>query len=135
MTQSIVAAPAAEPNVTPMIDVLLVVLIVFIMAAVQVRRTIDAQLPQPCPNICDASAPIVLEVLPGPSYRINRQPVSANDLVPRLSFIFDGRPDKTIQVSGDRGVRYDVVVHAMDLARSAGARVIGVAPKGIADER
>lgn len=135
MPQSIAAPLAAEPNVTPMIDVLLVVLIVFIMAAVQVHRTIDAQLPQPCPTACDASLPIVLEVLPGPSYRINRQPVSVNDLVPRLSSIFAGQPDKTIQVSGDRGVRYDAVVHAMDLARSAGVRVIGVAPRGISNVR
>jgi len=135
MPQSIVAPPAAEPNVTPMIDVLLVVLIVFIMAAVQVHWTIDAQLLQPCPTECGASLPIVLEVLPGPSYRINRQQVSVDDLVPRLSSIFADRPDKTIQVSGHRGVRYDAVMHAMDLARSAGVRVIGVAPKGILSGR
>ena len=58
-TQSVLSA---EPNVTPMIDVLLVVIIVFMVAMVRVRHTIDAVLPSPCVGACEASAQVVLEV-------------------------------------------------------------------------
>ena len=118
----------AEPNVTPMIDVLLVMLIVFMVAIMRVHRTIDTQLPQPCAGVCDASPRIVLEVLPGPRYRINWVDVAPNELLARLRSIYATRPEKIIEVSGHRGVRYDNVVTAMDIAKSAGVSVIAIAP-------
>ena len=54
--------PSAELNVTPMIDVLLVLLIVFMLAVVRVHRTMDVQLPQPCGPACTGDDGIVLEV-------------------------------------------------------------------------
>lgn len=118
----------AEPNITPMIDVLLVLLIIFLMAIPQMR-TIDATLPQPCIGVCAGGDEIVLEVLPGPSYRLNRQTVAASDLLPHLAGVYRGRPEKIIQIAGHPGARYSDIVAAMDLARSAGVKVIGIAPK------
>jgi len=123
------AAFNAEPNVTPMIDVLLVMLIVFMLAIIRVHHTIDAQLPQPCAGACDASPPIVLEVLPGDRYRINRAEVPPHELLARLRSIYALRPEKIIEILGHRGVRYDDVVAAMDIAKSAGVSVIAIAPK------
>jgi biopolymer transport protein TolR len=123
------AALSAEPNVTPMIDVVLVMLIVFMMAVIQVHRTVDVQLPQPCDGVCDASHPIVLEVLPGPVYRINTREVFPGELAAELSRVYERRPEKIIQVAGHPTVRYEEVVAAMDIARSAGVRVIGIAPR------
>jgi biopolymer transport protein TolR len=129
MTSGRLQGPSAEPNLTPMIDVLLVLLIVFMVAAVRVRRTIDAQLPEVCAGVCESTQQIVLEILPGPRYRINQRDVATGDLLPQLQNIYGVRPEKTIQVAGYPGTRYDDVVGAMDVAKSAGVQVIGIAPK------
>ena len=128
-TTAATGRPAAEPNLTPMIDVLLVLIIVFMVIAVQVHRTIDVNLPETCPGMCEGTASIVLEVLPGPAYRVNQRPIPANELRRELQSIYGTRPEKIIQVAGDPAARYDDVVTAMDLAKSAGVRVIGIAPK------
>ena len=131
-TQSVLSA---EPNVTPMIDVLLVVIIVFMVAMVRVRHTIDAVLPSPCVGACGASAQVVLEVLPGPSYRINKRPISEHELLPELNRVYASRPEKIIHVAGDPRVRYDDIIAAMNVAKSAGVRVIGIAPKALSADR
>src|SRR5689334_14995170 len=125
----------AEPNVTPMIDVLLVVLIVFMVAIVRVYHTMDVQLPQACSGACEAPEPIVLQVLPGPAYRINRRPVDPGDLQAQLRAVFAQRPVKIIEVAGDVAVRYSDVVTAMDIAKSAGVVEIAVAPKQLTGAR
>jgi biopolymer transport protein TolR len=127
--------PSVEPNITPMIDVLLVLLIVFMVMVVQVHQSMDVALPVPCNGVCAGGEPIVLEVRPGPTYWINRAPVSAADLLPRLRWIYAGRPEKLIQVAGHPGVRYDDIVAAMDVAKAAGVRVIGIAPKALSGTR
>lgn len=129
MSAARLTMPASEPNVTPMLDVLLVLLIVFMAISVRLHRTIDAQLPQTCAAACAGSAAIVLEVLPGPEYRINRAPVARAALQRTLTGIFAGRPEKILQFAGHPGVNYQEIVTALDVARSAGVTVIGVAPK------
>lgn len=124
-------APLAvsEMNVTPMLDVLLVLLIIFMAASIRVHLTIDGDLPVACAGVCAGTSSIVLEVLPGPSYRINKAPVSSADLRDRLASIYASRREKIIQVAGYPGVTYQDVVSAMDIAKSAGVRVVGIAPK------
>lgn len=129
MSAAHVAVPACEPNITPMLDVLLVLLIVFMTISVQVYRTIDAQLPQQCSARCEGAASIVLEVLPGPEYRINRAPVARAALRHTLAAIYANRPEKIIQFAGHPGVSYQEVVTALDIAKGAGVKVIGVAPR------
>jgi biopolymer transport protein TolR len=122
----------AEPNVTPMIDVLLVLLIVFMVATAEVRRTMDTQLPEPPCSSCvveEPPTPIILDVLPGPSYRVNLAAVGTGELFARLAAIYRARPQKIIFVAGHAKVPYEDVVTAMDVARSAGARVIAIAPR------
>ena len=121
-----------EINVTPMIDVLLVLLIIFMMIVPQARKAIDLQLPDPTPadQITNPiSNQIVLEVLPGGAFAINTRPVSKEGLSARLHEIFDERPDKIIFVKGDPSVTYQDVIFAMDMARGSGVKVIGVPPK------
>src|SRR5437762_11547146 len=84
-----------EINVTPMIDVLLVLLIIFMMVIPMSRKAIDLQLPDPTPDNTPSGPPpsqIVLEVLPGNTFRINTQPVAKNDLAKRLKVIYDSGP-------------------------------------------
>ena len=121
-----------EINVTPMIDVLLVLLIIFMMVIPMSRKAIDLQLPDPTPDNTPSGPPpsqIVLEVLPGNVFKINSQPVSKADLGRRLKEIYDPRPDKIIFVKGDPAVKYSDVISAMDVARGAGVKIIATTPK------
>ena len=127
-----VANMSAEPNVVPMIDILLVLLIIFMLMQPMLRKAIDLQLPDPTPSVAPVNATsnqIVLEVKPGNRFSINTEPVSRDRLGGRLKEIYDPRPEKIIFVKGDPKVRYQDVIFAMDEARGAGVKVIGVPPK------
>ena len=123
-----------EINVTPMIDVLLVLLIIFMMVIPMSRKAVDLQLPDPTPDPTNSGPPpsqIVLEVLPGNTFKINSQPVPKADLARKLKEIYDPRPDKIIFVKGDPTVKYQDVIAAMDVARGAGVKVIATTPKDV----
>jgi len=117
---------SAEPNITPMIDVLLVLLIIFMVAVTGARKTIDAQLPPDNPAPGEPAVAIVLEVAAGPRYAVNRQSVAASGLATYLRSVYLGRPDKTILVRGAGNVSYQEVITAMDAASGAGVKVIGI---------
>jgi len=121
-----------EINVTPMIDVLLVLLIIFMMVVPMARKAIDIQLPDPNPAVAPAntvSQQIVLEVLPNGAFAVNKEPLNKDNLVKRLTEIYFNRPDKLIFVKGDPTVKYQDVIFAMDMARQAGVKIIGVPPR------
>ena len=125
-----------EPNVTPMIDVLLVLLIIFMLLVPMSRKAIDLRLPDPNPGPVTGPSPsqIVLEVGADGTYMINKQVTPAADLEHRLHGIYYGnpeRPDKIIFVAGDPKAKYQQVLTAMDIARGAGVKVIGVPPKNV----
>jgi biopolymer transport protein ExbD len=122
----------AEPNVVPMIDILLVLLIIFMIMQPRMRKAIDLQLPDPAPAIVTAnqeSNQIVLEVGPGDQLAINKEPVTWDRLGTRLKEVYDMRPEKIMFVKGDPEVVYEKVINAMDIARGSGVKVIGVPPK------
>jgi biopolymer transport protein TolR len=128
-------APSSELNVTPMLDVLLVLLVIF-MASIQARHAMDVQLPAPCVGACrGGDTPIVLEVLPGRHYRLNSAAISEADLPARLRAVYSGRPDKVLQVAGARNAVYQDVLNAMDVARGAGVQVIGVPSSDLSRSR
>ena len=124
-----------EPNVVPMIDIMLVLLIIFMIMQPMMRKAIDLQLPDPQPAVVtanSASDQIVLEILPEGVFAVNKEPLTKDNLAARLKEIYDPRPEKIIFIKGDPTVKYQDVIYAMDVARGAGVKVLGVTPKDAA---
>ena len=125
-----------EPNVVPMIDVLLVLLIIFMITIPMSRVAIDLQLPDPKPP--EEEQPdrppdqIVLEVLPGGQYLINKRQIPKEQLPAEFKSIYDPRPEKILFVKGDPAVKYQDIIWSMDVARGGGVKVIGIPPKDTA---
>ncbi len=125
----------SEPNLTPMIDVLLVLLIIFMVIVPTGRKALEVQLPDPTvqPTATPSNDQIVLEVQKDGTYLINKQPVppGAAGLAQMLHTTFDTRPDKILFVKADPTVKYQQVIQAMDIARGVIGHnaVIGITPK------
>jgi biopolymer transport protein ExbD len=121
----------ADPNVVPMIDVLLVLLIIFMMQIPMNRMAMDVQVPaeEKKKQKQDAkSDQIVLELLENGGYAINTKPVQPAALDRELHLIYDERPAKLMFVKVAPNRKYQDVVTAMDIARGAGVQVIGFVP-------
>ena len=119
----------SEPNVTPFLDVLLVLLILFMFMTMNQQKVLQTQLPDPNARAAGDNTPaIVLEVKPNASYAINTQAVRQEELGARLRAIYTDRPTKTMIVRGAPGIRYQDVVTAVDIAKGAGVVAIGLAP-------
>ena len=129
MTRGMLPGLTREPNVVPMIDVLLVLLVIFMIAQVPARKALALQLPQDAEST-SSSPSVVLSVETGPRYSINGTPIAHERLTSELREIFRDRPTKILFVRGAPAVRYQDVVAAFDAARGAGVRVTGVVPKG-----
>ena len=124
----------AEMNVTPMLDVMLVLLIIF-MAALSNRMILEAHLPDPAPGEQSDVVPIVLEVGARGYYAVNQELVPPDSLHARLRALYDPRPDKRLILRGARDATYREVIRAMDIARGAGVTVIGVETRSLEVER
>ncbi|MGH7659127.1 MAG: ExbD/TolR family protein [Gemmatimonadales bacterium] len=121
-----------EINVTPMIDVLLVLLIIFMISQPLSRMTLSVQVPPPAEPTNEKPEPstqIVLEMPDNGTLSINGQPVPQGQLDARLHAIFDPRPAKVLFIKPGQNRVYGDVIGAMDVARGAGIQVIGFTPK------
>ena len=123
--------PAADINMTPMIDILLVLLIIFMVVQQGMQKGLSVQVPpiDSEAQLAQSVDQIVLEIQPGGLYAINRQPVAMAQLQVKLAEIFAPRQRKVIFVKGAENISYGEVVFAVDAARAAGIEVVGLVPR------
>jgi biopolymer transport protein TolR len=118
-------------NVTPLIDVLLVLLIVFMVISPAVPRGLEAALPHQSaiPNT-NPDNPIVVQILSTRNgvltYKINQESVGISDLGTRLGAIFALRADKVMFVKGDDSLDFSTVARVVDIGKGAGADHVGL---------
>ncbi|HEU4569702.1 MAG TPA: biopolymer transporter ExbD [Gemmatimonadales bacterium] len=125
----------SEINVTPMIDVLLVLLIIFMIIQPLNRKTIKIQVPPPQTAAVPPGAQsnqIVLEIKDDGTFAINGQPCPKDQLDAQIHSIYDARPVKLLFVKPGLSREYQDIIEAMDIARGAGVEVIGFTPADVA---
>jgi len=117
----------SEINVTPFVDVMLVLLVIFMVTAPMMQQGIDVNLPETTTQpLRVREDPLILSVQKDGKYYLGRKAVPLEELVPRLEALFEARGSKDVYLRADRDAPYGLVVKAMAAAREAGSTRLGV---------
>ncbi|MFY9551636.1 MAG: biopolymer transporter ExbD [Thermoanaerobaculia bacterium] len=118
----------SDINITPLVDVVLVLLIIFMVITPLLQMGYDVKVP---PKTQDTSVVpptdlIIISLTPQNKIYLNKEEVTAQTLALRLTEILKNRANKTVFFSGDDAANYGEVIKVMDLARNAGAKNMGI---------
>lgn len=127
--------PMADINVTPLVDVMLVLLVIFMITTPLFERGIDVNLPQTVSSNISGAERVILTIPKDKNYvYFNSQAVNRNLMKGYLQQIFQSRTDKTIYLFADRSVPYGDVLAVMDEVKQSGIETVGLATEPPAEK-
>jgi biopolymer transport protein TolR len=119
----------SDINITPLVDVVLVLLIIFMVITPLLQMGYDVKVPPKTPQDASSTPPpdlIIVSLTPQNKIYLNKEELNSQTLSLRLTEILKNRSNKTIFFSGDDGANYGEVVRVMDICRNAGAKNMGI---------